>query len=137
MYCSNCGTENENSKFCKFCGKDLAQQSPTTVSKDDIQSVSPSKTSKVMGIISMILGISSASVTTLLFWFPYSICVAPNAIAGLILGVLSLQKNKKDFPNGHAKAGIILSAVSLVTLAIVIIFWIVLFFFAYLDGAFD
>ena len=73
-----------------------------------------SKAGKGMGIASLILGIVSIA----LFCCCY--LSIPCSITGLILGIVSKVKKKEN--NGVAIAGIILSAIALVALAVFIIY---------------
>ena len=95
MYCSKCGTQNdENNNFCSKCGELLEKNNSVNNNYNENKS-------EKLGLVSLILGIISL-ITSLIF-----IISIPVGIIGLILGIKSKTKN------GFSKAGIILSIIGI------------------------
>ena len=133
MYCSNCGTKNEeNSKFCTNCGKELKKvEEKKKTKKEEIKEQinitdigtkvnnkpvvsTPPKDSN--GIASIVLGVIS-------LFIPF----IPIPIVGLILGIKTNDKGSKA-------AGIILNAIGIVISLFAILVFALIIIFAVVDG---
>lgn len=119
MFCHNCGTElTGTTDYCPNCGAktDIYFGTPT-----------PAKTGTNLGLLSMIFGI----VAMMTAWIP----VIPSwamAIAGLVLGIVSLAKKRPS--KGMAIAGIVCSALALLFFAAAVVAFV--FAARVLSGAF-
>ena len=107
MYCRKCGREiPDDSVMCGYCGTPVNPDNPYTYGGTP---QNMDEGANGLGIASMILGI----VAILL-----ACCVAA---AGLILGIIALQKPKYGSSRGMALAGVICSVIALLMKIIVII----------------
>jgi hypothetical protein len=120
MYCSNCGTQNqEGNAFCAKCGTGLNQAA--TPGGAPVQPAAtglpPAQRTSGMATASLILGIAS---------FFLNILLIPSILA-IVFGVMALNQIRRD-PGlggaGMAKAGIICGIVA----AVLWILFIVLYF---------
>lgn len=105
MFCSNCGTQNEDGlNFCTRCGHALnASGQPQQVYQQP-QTVP----GKGQGIAAMVLGIIA-----LVFFCVWYICF-PCGITGLILGIIGNKKARAvGGKNGMATAGIVCSCIAI------------------------
>ena len=106
MYCRKCGREiPDDSVMCGYCGTPTNPDNPYTYGGTP---QNMDEGANGLGIASMILGI----VANLTFFV---------AAAGLILGIISLQKPKYGSSRGMALAGVICSVIALLMKIIVII----------------
>lgn len=105
--CTNCGAELEdNAVFCDECG--AKQETYQPVYQNQAATVPKSNTG--FGIASLVLGI--IAVCTLGMWF------VPE-ILGLVFGIITLKNEQAK--HGMAKAGVILSVISIVVLILVFV----------------
>ena len=107
MYCRKCGREiPDDSVMCGYCGTPTNPDNPYTYGANGL------------GIASMILGIVAILLACCAGgkWLTFLV-----AAAGLILGIIALQKPKYGSSRGMALAGVICSVIALLMKIIVII----------------
>lgn len=121
MICKSCGYENaEGSVFCANCGASMeAPVAEVVVDQPIVEApvVAEKKKSEPMGIISMILGIVGLLGSTICSCLCGCLGGSPAllmCIAGVVLGVIGMNKSKKlGEKNTMALVGIILSGVGI------------------------
>ena len=107
MYCINCGNRNDGNNFCVNCGMNLK--------------IKKTKEDSGLKIFSIILGALGIGVSlTFIFSFIGFIL----SLIGLILAIIAKKKEKNII-------GIILNSVGLILSILIIIFWILIFRFAF------
>lgn len=104
MFCRNCGKEiDDKAEICPHCG--VRQTAPVTAQEE---------TKRVNG-----LGIAGFVVGLVSLWLGVYFCIA--SIVGLVLSAVAFSKRDKYSLKGLTLAGLILSIVSLVLWALVLI----------------
>ena len=124
MKCTFCGAElNDDAVFCTECGRAVEIAS---------EPAKPEKNpGKVLGIISMILGIL-APVVYCASCSLASIVAVPFALVSFILALIGKKKSKAaGYKNGMAKVGLILSLLTIILAIIVALILIALFVIFY------
>ena len=92
MFCKNCGSQNEDGKFCSVCGARLEQEIVETGSSTEAQNPG-----KVMGIVSLVMGIVSlvsGSLCSCMCACAGGIVPLIISVVGLIMGILGMSKSK-------------------------------------------
>lgn len=137
--CNKCGFQFDDGNFCPNCGNKIIYQESVSfvpnynyIQNDQNFNVQQPLPKRGMGIASMILGV--CSILSLITCYTYG--VVPQFIFGvisLIFAIISKSSAAKvNRSNGFAKAGLILSIVSLsiflllVTIGFIVIFFIML-----------
>ena len=122
MICKKCGNQvQDGAKFCNICGNNLTliEQSPnvqvvpnTNQNFNNYQNNSDMKSDNKNGLAlaSLIIGIVAVVLSII-----FNVFVIPLAITGLVLGLVSKEKNTKK------RLGIILNSVSIVIAILIII----------------
>lgn len=116
MYCRKCGREiPDDSVMCGYCGTPTNPDNPYTYGGTP---QNMDEGANGLGIASMILGIVAILLACCAGgkWLTFLV-----AAAGLILGIIALQKPKYGSSRGMALAGVICSVVALLMKIIVII----------------
>ena len=121
MICKSCGYENaEGSVFCANCGASMeAPVAEVVVDQPYVETpvVAEKKKAEPMGIIAMILGILGLLGSTFCSCLCGCLGGSPAlimCIAGVVLGIIGLNKSKKQGEkNTMALVGIILSGVGI------------------------
>ena len=108
MYCRKCGREiPDNAVMCGYCGTPTNPDNPYTYggAPQNMDGVANG-----LGIASMVLGIVAILMACCTGGKWLTILVA---VAGLVLGILSLQKAKDGNSKGMAIAGVVCSILAL------------------------
>lgn len=121
MICKSCGYENaEGSVFCANCGASMEAPVAEVVADQpyvETPVVAEKKKAEPMGIIAMILGILGLLGSTICSCLCGCLGGSPAlimCIAGVVLGIIGLNKSKKQGEkNTMALVGIILSGVGI------------------------
>lgn len=116
MYCRKCGREiPDDSVMCGYCGTPTNPDNPYTYGGTP---QNMDEGANGLGIASMILGIVAILLACCAGgkWLTFFV-----AAAGLILGIIALQKPKYGSSRGMALAGVICSVIALLMKIIVII----------------
>lgn len=137
MTCKYCGSEIESGNLCPACGATVEETEvivETTPEEEivevetetEVETVAVEDPGKTLGLVSMILGIAaiaSGSICSCLLSCLGGIAPALLAVAGIVTGILAMNKSKTaDLKNKQALIGIILSGASL---AIILVFVII------------
>lgn len=122
MTCKSCGYENaEGSVFCANCGASMeapaVEPVVETTYEQPVEVVAPAKKSNGMTIAALILGIVGLVGNTICSCLCGCLGGAPSllmSIAGLVLGIVAMNKSKKEGEkNNMALTAIILSGVGI------------------------
>ena len=108
MYCRKCGREiPDDSVMCGYCGTPVNPDNPYTYGGTP---QNMDEGANGLGIASMILGIVAILLACCAGgkWLTFLV-----AAAGLILGIIALQKPKYGSSRGMALAGVICSVIAL------------------------
>ena len=107
--CGKCNASNPASnKFCEKCGSDL-DSAPTATTTVAAQPAKKNNSMSIAGFVCSIIGIFTCGLTSLI---------------GLILSIVGLSSSKKrGEKDGMALAGIIISAISMVLIIVIIVFF--------------
>ena len=117
-YCTYCGREIvDDSEFCAFCGKQIPEEHKNETAQYAVRTVSPAEPQKND------LGLAIAAVVLS--------CMVVTSVVGLILGIISLSKAKKNAGGaaytGKNKIAWVLSVVAIPLGAVMSVYAIYLF----------
>ena len=110
MYCGNCGSKNENNKYCTNCGHELEKTNNQNIDLN----IKEINIYKIISIVLGVLGIAGASV---IVFSPISLVLS---IVGLIIAVIGSRKSKNVLGIILNAIGTILSVISIIIVSMLI-----------------
>lgn len=143
VYCKNCGAEVPTEDICPKCG--TLVEGEVEVVQEVVEQIPVKDPGKVLGIVSLILGIVSivgncCTCIPVISWI-VAFALPIFAIVGLILGIVGMKKSKKaGFKNTFAIIGLIISIVGIIIAIVSIVlsvFGLSMFAIAGASGAFE